>query len=71
MKVEADGKTTIYVVKGKVIARDETGQEKTVPQSTAINESLEEIKLSKEVIRSVLMWRGQLKLPLGRFARIG
>jgi len=56
MKVEANGKTTLYVVKGKVIATDETGNKKTVSQAMAIDESLSERRLPEEEIRGILMW---------------
>lgn len=71
VKMEADGKTTLYVVKGSVLATDrDTGDEESVSESEAINESLEKIRLPEEEIRRILMWREQLKLPLGLAARI-
>lgn len=69
LKVGKDGKTTLYVVNGQVLARDKAGgQEKIVSQSKAIDESLNEVQLPEEEIRRILMWKEQLKLPIGRFA---
>jgi len=70
VKVEPDGKTILYVVEGEVRARDETGQERLVLESMAIDESLSRVTLPDEEIRRILMWREQLRRPLRWPARI-
>lgn len=71
LKVEAGGKTTLYVIEGKVLARNEgTNEEKTVSKSMAIDGSLAKIDLPAKDIRDILMWRDHLKVPIGWSERV-
>jgi hypothetical protein len=71
LEVKEDEPDTLYVVEGKVQARNvRTGVSKIIPESKGIDESLNEIALSEEKVREILMWRGQLTLPISWPAHI-